>query len=393
MKSIRTGLLCLLLLYATLPTTSATAQSATPTVENVSIAYQFGEQVTFNGRITSPENVTETLLFFRAQGEPATRAARVKLEPDGRFSYRYDVTQTPLRAFAHVDFWFSVTQRNGASVNSPQFFFDYLDNRFPWQETTSDTLTLHWYAGDAAFGQQLADTARNGQTRIYDLLGARPTQPIHLYVYASATDLQSALSLGGQAWVAGHASPDLGVGIVSLAPGPEQGLQMDRQIPHELAHLVLYQFSGERYALLPVWLKEGLASAVELSPNPDYEQALKMAAQNGGLLPISSLCAAFPPDASSRFLAYAQSASFTRALVAQYGVSGISSLISAYGDGLDCEQGAQRALGAPLSQIEQGWRSATLGENRLGLALQNLAGYLLLFALILLPMLWRRLLP
>lgn len=393
MKSSPIALPVTLLLCALLWISPAQAQSSPPTVQNISVGYTFGERIIFQGQISTPENVTEALIFFRAEGESTTRAARLDISPTGNFAYDYQINQAPLRAFARIDFWFSITLKDGSAVTSPLSYFRYLDNRFPWQETSSENLTIHWYAGDAAFGQELADTARNGLSRINDLLGARPTGSLDLYVYASATDLQSALALGGQAWVAGHASPDLGVAMVSIAPDPAQGIQMERQIPHELAHLTLYQIAGEHYKLLPVWLKEGIASSVELSPNPDYAQALKVAAAQNGLLPLNSLCAAFPPDASSRFLAYAQSASFTRTLVNQYGISGLNALIRAYGDGLGCEAGAQRALGVSLSQAESGWRAATLGENQWGLALQNLAGYLALFALMLLPLLWRRFLP
>ncbi|GAB4480881.1 MAG: hypothetical protein OHK0031_02350 [Anaerolineales bacterium] len=382
-----------MLLSALLPIFPVQAQGNPPGVQNISVDYDFGQQITFQGQFSSPETISEALIFFRAEGEASTRAARLEISPKGDFSYFYPTTQAPLRAFAKVDFWFSITLKDGNSITTPLFYFTYSDNRFPWQESGSENLTIHWYAGDAAFGQELADTARNGLERINDLLGARPSGKLELYVYASAADLQSALALGGQAWVAGHASPDLGVAMVSIAPDPAQGIQMDRQIPHELAHLTLYQIAGEHYDLLPLWLREGIASSVELSPNPDYEQALKVAAAQNGLLSFNDLCAAFPSDASSRFLAYAQSASLTRAIVNQYGISGLNALIRAYSDGLSCEEGARRALGIGLSQVESGWRATTLGENRLGLALQNLAGYLTLFGLLLLPLLWQRFRP
>jgi hypothetical protein len=50
---------------------------------------------------------------------------------------------------------------------------------------------------------------------------------------------------------------------------------------------------------------------------------------------------------------------------------------------LGCEQGVQRALGLPLSQMEYTWRAAYLGENRSALVFQNLSGYLLVFFVLL----------
>ena len=85
--------------------------------------------------------------------------------------------------------------------------------------------------------------------------------------------------MGGSTWVAGHANPDLGVVLVSIAPGENQSMEMERQIPHELAHVLLYRLTGPAYANLPNWLTEGIASQVEGYPNADYTQVLTASAQ------------------------------------------------------------------------------------------------------------------
>jgi hypothetical protein len=159
---------------------------------------------------------------------------------------------------------------------------------------------------------------------------------------------------------------------------------MDRKIPHELAHILTYEVTGERYMLLPMWLREGIATISEIYPSLDYPRSLEFAIENDGLLSFSNLCGDFPTDASSRFLAYAQAESFTRYLVDEYGISGLNRLIQAYGDGLGCEQGIQQALGKPLSGLEYAWRAESLGENRLAVAFKNLSGYLIVFLVVLL---------
>jgi hypothetical protein len=176
----------------------------------------------------------------------------------------------------------------------------------------------------------------------------------------------------------------LRVALIAIAPGPEQGLELDRKVPHELAHILTYDLARERYGKLPVWLREGIASRAELSTNPDYGRAIALAAENGTLMPFGTLCGAFPPDSGSAFLAYAQSEAFTRFLIERYGQAGLLALIQAYGDGLSCEQGAQRAIGKPLSQVELDWQDASLraaGPNPS--ALGNFGPYLVLLAVIL----------
>ena len=77
-----------------------------------------------------------------------------------------------------------------------------------------------------------------------------------------------------------------------------------------------------------------------------------------------------------------------RFLLDNYGTTGLSALISAYADGMDCEEGARRALEQPLSQLEVRWRESTLGENRSGVVATNLFPYLLVLGLILFVPVW-----
>jgi hypothetical protein len=352
-------------------------------VADLSVEHDFGNSVHFKARLTGSAPIVSVTLLFRAQGEANTRAETVSLSPEGLVDFTYDVKSGPIRPFARVDYSFRAALQGGEQVSSATFSFNYDDNRFPWQTTQDGNLRVHWYAGDAAFGQDALDTARGGLKRTGEMLAVTLKRPLDIYVYAAPADLQSALEVGGLQAVGGHASPDLGVGLVAIATGAKQGLEMDRKIPHELAHLLTYELTGENYSRLPVWLREGIASAAELSPNPDYPRALDLAVQQHTVIPLTELCNSFPPEMARIFLAYAESASFTRYLVQQYGTSGLVTLTRAYADGLDCEQGAIRALSMPLSQVENGWRTSVLGEDKSAAALQNLFPYLMILSVML----------
>jgi hypothetical protein len=176
--------------------------------------------------------------------------------------------------------------------------------------------------------------------------------------------------------------------MVSIPPGDAQSIEMQTEIPHEIAHVMLYRDMGASYNQLPVWLSEGLASLVEAYPKPDYANALMLASQDGSLIPMVELCDAFPLDSGRAFLAYAQSQSFTSFLRDSYGGTGLSALIRAYGDGLDCELGASRAVGIPLSQLDTRWREKVLGQNVAGVAVRNLVPYLIVIFLALVIPFW-----
>ena len=378
----------LLLLTLNLSAVSSARAQATVDVTAPQVAYRYGEQVNFQATVKASAPISDVVILFRAQGESSTRSGRAALSPDGQASYHYTFAQGPLRSFARVDFWFRVTLQSGEKVESSPFYFYYNDDRFPWnmlEDKGGANIRLHWYAGDEAFAQQALDFARAGLQKTGQMLSVAPDHPLDLYIYAIPADLQSALEIGGQTLeVGGEASPDLGVALVAISPGEEQGVEMERKIPHELAHLLTYELVGQDYGRLPVWLREGIASMAEPA-NPDYAQDLSLAADQQTLIPIADLCGDFPPDLSRALLAYAESESFTRFIVGKYGDSGLVNLAKAYADDLDCQQGPVRALQTPLDQVEREWlASANLGSGNVPAALGSLLPYLVLLAVMLL---------
>lgn len=370
------SLLCLALFGGSRP---VHAQTGEP-VENVRLWYDFGVHITFLASLPPGAQVASAEVFLRREGEEITRATPAQLQPDGSLIARYEQVGT-LRPFGRILFWFAVRYADGRSVLSREYSFRYVDNRFPWQTLESGLLRVHWYDGDALFGQAALDSARAGLRSLGDSASLTLSAPVDIYLYNSADTLHA--TLDARDWVAGHASPELGVAVVAIPPGEAQTIAMQTQIPHELAHLLLYQALGPDYDRLPVWLREGLAVSAEVYPNPDFDRVLQLAYKSGGLLPLNQLCATFPLDASRAFLSYAEAYSFVTWLRQNYGESGLWALFRAYADGLDCEAGPVRALGLGLPALEARWREQVFGENRLGMAFRQLAPYGLLLLLVL----------
>ena len=244
-------------------------------------------------------------------------------------------------------------------------------------------LKIHWYQGDANFGQAALETAQAGLESIGRYLPSSLEQPVDIFVYASTTDLQSELIPGGENWIAGHANPAQGVIRVVVEPGADQRIRMEQRIPHELMHIMLYRQVGAGYHTIPAWLREGMATLAEVYPNADYDPALAEATENNRLIPLKQLCSSFPADAGQAFLAYAESRSFTDYLHDTYGSTGLLNLAVSYADGVDCERGTERALGVSLSRLESEWRASALGQNAALSALQNISPYLVLLCLVL----------
>ncbi len=366
----------------------ARAQAAIQVV-GVQVTYTFGEHITFTARFEPVSAVQSASLFFQAEGDTVTHTAPLSVAPDGRAEYRHVIPNGVVRPFARVFFWYRITPTSGGPIESPHYYFNYDDNRFPWQTLEAYNLRVHWYAGEVAFGQAALDAAYLGLQTIQKLLPVSLDPPVDLYIYASAADIQNTLGLGGYAWVAGHANPDLDVVLVSVLPGEGQAAELGRQIPHELAHVLLYRMTGHSYTSLPAWLNEGIASQAELTANGDYAQVLAAAADNGNLEKIEKLCGLFPADASGAILAYAESASFVAYLHQTYGAEGLQALIQAYASGLSCDLGAMTALGARVGQLDIRWQQSALGMDLAGAATGNLVPFFMVLAMVLIVPAWR----
>jgi hypothetical protein len=347
-------------------------------------SYQFGQYILFQANPGSETSTNQVSLYMQVQGERSTRVIPVEAIDAGGWEVNYDVQAHPIRAYSNIVFWLEAELNSGEKVTTQPNSLAYIDNRFEWQARTQGIFEVHWYEGDDAFAQLLLDAAQQGLENAQQILPLSPPERVQLYAYANGRHMREAIQLAGEDWVAAHTSPDMAVMVLSLPPSPEQRLEIERQIPHELMHILVYQRVTNAYTRLPMWLSEGLASIAELYPNPDYLAMINTAQVKDTMLPMESLCSAFPRDASGAYLAYAQATSFTRFLYRTYGSQGLDSLLQAYQDGLGCTRGVEVAFGASLAQIEREWLSDAFGENPVSGAVSNLTPWLVLSGAVLL---------
>ena len=319
------------------------------------VEYSFGEKITFRLSYESEIPVESIALIIQAPGLPSFVGA-VSLRAEGEGSFVYQVSERPLPAFASIGYSFQFTLSNGRQVTSPSYHFTYLDNRFNWQELISEPFHIYWYEGEIMLAQDVLDAALAGQTKTLALLQQPPNlDPIVIFIYDSEDDLQSTLSFIGQNWVGGYADPILGSIVVALPPAVDQPLEIQRLIPHEVAHILLYRFMGAEFEYLPAWLNEGIASQMEIYSLPDYDLVLERANEEGELIPFSYLCEGIPPDDDLAFLAYAQADSLVEHIQNKYGLSGLQSMINAYDQGVSCQRGVELSLGITLRELERDW--------------------------------------
>jgi hypothetical protein len=353
---------------------------AEPRIVEASMDFVFGEQVTFYARVESDIPVTGGTVFFQASNETQTSLGEMLVDSSDddtyELSYVHHIADYALPAFTEIEYRYDIVLENGDTISTKWYSEYYYDDRYTWQQLVEDPFHVYWYEGDLVFAQEVLDTVQESLIKIQNVLPLPVPDPLKIYIYPDARAMQTTLNPASAGWVAGHADPELGVVVVALPGGPDQYLLMQQRIPHEIMHIVLFEATNLGYDNLPTWLSEGLASMVELYPNPDYPVVLKNAVEKESLLPMATLCKGFPRDASTALLAYAQSASFTQYLYNRYGTTGLEQLVTNYANGLDCEHGAKAALGKDLSRLDRAWRGEILNENLALTAFKNLLPWL-----------------
>lgn len=354
-QSIIKLILLALILVLAVPIKSTVLAQETVTILEQSVDFSFGDRITFQLSYETEIPVESISLIVQAPGVPSFVGA-VAMKGDGEGTFVYLVSDRPLPAFSSISYSFQFTLTNGMLVSSPVYHFTYLDNRYNWQELIGEPFRIYWYEGEIMLAQDVLDAALVGQTKTLDLLQQPPDlEPIVIFIYSSEEDLRSTLSYIGQSWVSGYADPALGSIVVALPPAVDQPLEIQRLVPHEVAHILLYRFMGAEFDYLPAWLNEGIASQMEIYSLAEYDLVLERAQEERDLIPISYLCEAFPPDSELAFLAYAQSDSLVEYIQDKYGLPGLQSLIYAYDQGVSCERGVEMALGLTLQELEQDW--------------------------------------
>jgi hypothetical protein len=323
-------------------------------------SYTFADQMTFTATASSDFPITQATVFFQSgsqapysrPADPFTPATVVSL------TATIDLNETKLIPFSTVSYWWEAIDQAGQVARSETQTIVYVDNRFVWQEFASGPARVHWYQGDSGFGGAAAIIAAEAIPGLIQQVGVEPPAPLDVYIYASTDDLRSAVELAGREWLGGQARPELGVVLVAIPPGDSARLQMRRDIPHELTHLMTFVAASPNYEAVPRWLDEGLATLNEGEPNSTQLLAVQEAVAKNKLIPIESLCGAFPADASAALLAYGQSRYIVQQIINEYGSAGIQALLAAYRDGATCSGGVERALNITLPELELKWRGA-----------------------------------
>lgn len=141
--------------------------------------------------------------------------------------------------------------------------------------------------------------------------------------------------------------------IVTFTGQPEMFSEI---LPHEIAHLVLWDLLEERAVNAPIWFEEGVAQLAEQGKRQVVQEMMLPVAAAGNHIPFNvfkDLKIAELTDDVQVSLFYAQSLSVVIFLIEKYGQDAFYRLSKELRDGRSFEEALARSYGGIFSSMEE----------------------------------------
>ena len=203
----------------------------------------------------------------------------------------------------------------------------------------------------------MLDAAQEAIQRIAPVLGIDPAEPFRIVSYNGYSEMAAALPLSfrvlrGRIHTQGMAFGDERVVLVQGSDPTVRGI-----VAHEVTHLATAEATGRAHDRMPTWLKEGLAEYGNLAPTSEYDRALARGMLDGEIKPLRDLNT-FRGASQDVILAYGQSQSVVKYMIAQYGEAKIAELMLAMRGTFNIDQALERVYGLDQYGLDTEWRKA-----------------------------------
>ena len=211
----------------------------------------------------------------------------------------------------------------------------------------------------SSFASELMDATQQALGRLSENTGAELKNPVSIYIYASAADLQGSM-IYSQEWTGGVAFTQYGIIAIGIATDAASVAWGKGAIAHELTHLVVYQVTANPYNNLPTWLDEGLAMYSEGALDASFANALYTAQKNNTLISVRSLTSPFSAYADQAVLAYAESYAIVAYLIEQYGRDKMLELLNLFGQGSGYDDALKQVYGFDMDGLNVLWQASLI---------------------------------
>lgn len=328
----------------------------------------FPESITFSLEGAAPFDVERVELLYSLADNPTNYLATPQFESGDsiKIDHELDLLVNYIPVGVDVSYQWRLTGQDGSVVETEPRTFMWMDDRFDWQSVTNEQVTVYSYNGNDAFSELILESAQATIDRLRSEFGVDEVPPIRIWAYKSAEDFRGTQMTNSESWIAGTAYPQYHVILAVLPEGDEH--EVERIVPHEISHQVLYQATKNPFNTPPIWLDEGLAVLNQDVGDEDFPALVQNAADEGRLFSVRALIASPPLEPADATLYYAESLSVVQFIIDHFGADKIAALIDAYRGGISHDDAAKQALGVDLDELDRLWKESLGYEGDRGQA-------------------------
>lgn len=235
----------------------------------------------------------------------------------------------------------------------------------PMAHTLESTHFVFRYGADTEAWRvnDLRSSAEKSWIELRDRFGGwtPPGPRIPVYVYANRAEFNKATGAKGAEMVLGTASS----GDRSIHIDVSETLQKPEGVmTHELLHVFVFGYMGNRVQTLPLWLHEGLASVAGGVPAIKAQTAVAEAETEGKLFALKDIAVEFPKGNERSSLAYLQGQDAANWLLDRGGWTEMRALLTRMRDGETFAEAMKAVYGMTPEAMEAGWRSSVRRHSR-----------------------------
>jgi hypothetical protein len=331
-----------------------------------SVEVDFPASLTFNITASSDVNITDVRLHYTVERMAHAQIVSeipVQITPARNVTteWLWDMRMSGgMPPGSSIDYWWTVADASGATLETVPLSIAIEDERYDWQDITRGSVTLYWYEGDAAFADELMDAVDAALSRLANNTGAELEDPVRLYIYASAADLQGSM-IFPQEWTGGVAHTEYGEVTIGIPPDAAGLAWGTRAITHELTHLVVHQVTFNPYNTLPTWLDEGLSMTAEGELESQFADVLSDAIDNDSLISVRSLASPFSAYTYEALLSYAESHEVVAYLIDTYGRDKMLELLNTFAQSSGYDEALTEVYGLDMDSLNAAWQDSLEG--------------------------------
>lgn len=337
------------------------AHAGTITVGDITQTSADPKSIVFKVRVQAPAGLQSATLDYRLFNPDTTVGGSQPAEVNGSTAIDATVTLETNTATRYIPigsrftYTWTLVDKEGARVVTPQRDFVFLDGRYQWQEKTAGDFTVYWY-GDNARNADLALQAAASSTAANEaLLNVKLTYPIRLIVWRRESEGEMAQQSRGAAFdrqvITGGArvAPD----VVHLYD-PIGGF-VD-VVKHEIAHIVTKVAGDGPFGRLPSWIDEGTAVYAQSDPG-GYRPAVEAAIRSDSLMRLKSM--ASPSNQANQVdIFYGQSWMTVKFMVEKLGQPKYAELYKVFKTGGDMDAALKQVYGVDQDGLYNQWRQS-----------------------------------